>query len=784
VLLAALWLAACDGGAEREAAYLKRGKTLFEESNYIKARLEFKNALQINPKGIDGKYYLALIDEAEGNLQEAFIGMTRLVEQHPEHVPVQVKLGQYFLLSNELEKAREKADVILSLEPRNPDGHALRGAVLLRRGALQEARSEIDTARQTEPGNVGAISVLAGIYQKQGNIEQALEILSEGVKLNPKNKALRLLSIQLHLEANDFSEVEATYRELFALDPGSHRYRTALAKLYVRRGQLDAAEKLLRQSITVAPDDSKRKLLLIDFLANQRGRADAEEQLRGFIEETPEDYQLQFGLGELYIKHKAQEKAEALYRDIIARDGKGPHGLRARGEAARIYFRRGETEEAERHLQEILDEDPANRIALLLRGRLALKQGDYQAAIADLRTLLRDDPTSKDGLASLAEAHLRASEFELAIEALRSLVEIDPLNDKALVRLARLLARRGDYDAAQPFLDAVLARSPDYLPALQSKAEISVIRKAWPEAEAAARSILEQKDQQALGHQVLGNVYKAETRYDEAVVEYRKALDLAPTAPEPLTGMVQSYVAGGKAEAAARFLEDRTADEPQDAIAHNLLGEVYLKQQDLVGAEKAFRLAATQRDDWPVPYINLGQLLMNTGDYARASAAYEEGLSQIPDHEELRFSLAVAYEKAGDLDAAIQAYATMLQANPGLDIVANNLAALIADHQFQERARLEFALQAAERFQTSSDPHFLDTLGWVHYRLGNTPEAVIALERAVLAGGGFPQLRYHLGMALYAADRPDRARQELERALADDAEFTGVEIARATLAKL
>jgi hypothetical protein len=39
-------------------------------------------------------------------------------------------------------------------------------------------------------------------------------------------------------------------------------------------------------------------------------------------------------------------------------------------------------------------------------------------------------------------------------------------------------------------------------------------------------------------------------------------------------------------------------------------------------------------------------------------------------------------------------------------------------------------------------------------------------------------------MALYAADRPDRARQELERALADDAEFTGVEIARATLAKL
>ena len=50
LMLAASLLIACGGKEERKAKYLERGKAYFEEQNFDKARVEFKNVLQIDPK--------------------------------------------------------------------------------------------------------------------------------------------------------------------------------------------------------------------------------------------------------------------------------------------------------------------------------------------------------------------------------------------------------------------------------------------------------------------------------------------------------------------------------------------------------------------------------------------------------------------------------------------------------------------------------------------------------------------------------------------------------------
>ena len=63
VLLFVLMLAGCGGAEERKAKYLERGKTYFEEENYDKARVEFKNVLQIDPKSPGPYFYLGKIAE-------------------------------------------------------------------------------------------------------------------------------------------------------------------------------------------------------------------------------------------------------------------------------------------------------------------------------------------------------------------------------------------------------------------------------------------------------------------------------------------------------------------------------------------------------------------------------------------------------------------------------------------------------------------------------------------------------------------------------------------------
>ena len=71
-LLVVFVLAGCGGAEERKAKYLERGKAYFEEENYDKARVEFRNVLQIDPKTAEPYLYLGQIAESEQEWRKAF----------------------------------------------------------------------------------------------------------------------------------------------------------------------------------------------------------------------------------------------------------------------------------------------------------------------------------------------------------------------------------------------------------------------------------------------------------------------------------------------------------------------------------------------------------------------------------------------------------------------------------------------------------------------------------------------------------------------------------------
>ena len=71
-LLFVFMLGGCGGAEERKAKYLERGKAYFEEENYDKATVEFKNVLQIDPKAGAPYFYLGKIAEKEQEWRTAF----------------------------------------------------------------------------------------------------------------------------------------------------------------------------------------------------------------------------------------------------------------------------------------------------------------------------------------------------------------------------------------------------------------------------------------------------------------------------------------------------------------------------------------------------------------------------------------------------------------------------------------------------------------------------------------------------------------------------------------
>jgi tetratricopeptide (TPR) repeat protein len=85
-----LVLVACS--AEEPQQYLEQGKVLFEKGDLETARVQFKNALQIDPKLSDTYFNLALIAGQKQDWAEVMWNLLETVAIEPGHLEGQVKL--------------------------------------------------------------------------------------------------------------------------------------------------------------------------------------------------------------------------------------------------------------------------------------------------------------------------------------------------------------------------------------------------------------------------------------------------------------------------------------------------------------------------------------------------------------------------------------------------------------------------------------------------------------------------------------------------------------------
>ncbi len=774
-------LGACGDPADRAEKYIERGKNFFEAGDYTRARLEFRNALQIDPNRVEPLYYLGAIYDANGDLKNAYNKFVLVVDKDPKHIRALIKLGHYLLLGNQPDGAMEKATAVLELENDNAEANALRSAIFLRRGELTLAENASKAALAKDPGNVRAASVLAGLRREQGQITDALAILDRTIELNPGERALRLIMINLHAERGEYAQVEQLYGELIGISPANRRLRNDLSRLLLKQGRIDDAEALFRDATEKLPGNTQTKLSLIGFLTDHRGFRAAKRELLAFIKAEPANYDLVFHLASLYSKNKAEDDAKNVYVAIIEDSDVAPAGLKARYLLAQHFVRRDDPERAIQLIEEILEEDPLNIAVLIFRGRHRLVQGAYQDAIVDFRSVLYGEPESTEALGLLAQAQIHLGQIDLAIANLQALLELDPLNGSARRKFTQLLAERQNFDAELNSLDDIA----DSLPRLRSTAEILIARRSWTSAEAVARRIIDHPDGQVLGHRILGDVYHAAMRYAEALREYHKVLDLDPNSPGILRALFRTYKSNNEVEKAVEFFENLITEQPDGAVGYNLLGELYLEQKmapEVV--ERAFRSALRLQPTWAVPHLNLGRSFMISGQQERAINVFQAGLQQVPGHLGLRFALAKAYQDGQDYNAAIDVYESMLNDGTGGLTAANDLASLIADFRYDDRSRLDRALRSVESFGPTSHPAFLDTIGWLHYRLRNIDEALRYLERAARGLPDNPQIRYHLGMTYYEGGQIERAMEELGAAISGAANYLGIESARAAFAKL
>ena len=184
------------------------------------------------------------------------------------------------------------------------------------------------------------------------------------------------------------------------------------------------------------------------------------------------------------------------------------------------------------------------------------------------------------------------------------------------------------------------------------------------------------------------------------------------------------------------------------------------------------------------PYILRARLYLTDGQRVPAADVLKRGIAANPGDQQLPLMLADLLGSMGRVPEAIAMYDGALQRNPSLDVAANNMAQLIADHQYSDPQALEKARRVAERFVTTANPLYQDTLAWVYVRQGQVDRALPILARITGEKGIPKQVNYHYGKALMMNGDKAAAKQQLELAVSDAKPYPGIDDARQLLGQL
>lgn len=777
-------LGGCGGPQARFATHMQRGQQYFAKSDFAKAGVEFRNALQIQPNNGAARLAAGEVAEKLEKYPQAVSFYQAAIDVDPDNVKARVNLSRLLMFGGLTDRALQVIEAGLAKHPDQPDLLAFRASARAQRndesGAIADAEHALRVARDNEE----AIAVRAALYRRKGDFSSAKSLVEGAVASTPDSAPLREMLADLCEVSGDLPGAEQQLKELVRLKPQELAHRDRLAVFYAHADRLDDAQTTLEAAVSALPGNANAKLHLVQFLTSRRGKAQGEEAMRRLISQSPQDYELQIGLADLLLGSGDTAGASSQYRSVVEHDGAGPPGLVARNRLAAIAFTAGKYDEARALTDEVLAKSPADDDALLTAGRLALVKGDATAAIGDFRAVLHDQPQLVQVHRLLAGAYLANHELTLAAETLRAAVDAAPKDAATRLELGQVLIQTGHADTAVTELEKGVQAAPEDPNLRAGLVRAYLFKRDFAAAERAAGDLQTLRPKSAAGPYLKGLAEEGLTQPEAARKEYERALALEPDNFDALGALAQLLQHTGAGSKAVTLLKGAVERKPDDPAVLNLLGEFYLANANLAQADATLTRATTVAPKWWIPWRNLALVKVARKDSAGAIAAYQGAVLAAPGEPQPAAELALVYRHQGRTDDAIGVYEALHRANPGALAATNNLAMLLATYR-QDRPSLDRARDLTANLATSKSGSFLDTTGWVHFKRAEYDEALHALQRASELELNSREIRGHLGLAELHAGQADRARRDLESGLGSGTEaYEGADEVRTALASL
>ena len=432
-----------------------------------------------------------------------------------------------------------------------------------------------------------------------------------------------------------------------------------------------------------------------------------------------------------------------------------PDSLEALIYATAGAIREGEIASASANLQRLFESNAQQQLEQPLEFYLREigKRSDTRNFITALQPLLNAD-SSPELLISATSAALQVQAYDEALKLSEQLLAQTPENVEVILIKARILNAQERYQEALDWLDSSVERLPDNIELRTYYARSLAQEKNIELAKTQFEVLNEQQPEDASIKLALALINLDLQDYDsaEGILNWLVQQDAYSDTAYFYLGRLSEY----RQDTAEAIRYYQNIDSGKHYLDARIDTATLLNEQgDLAAARQVLQTTKTKNTkEWQQLVLAEVSLLQNNEAISEAIDVLSQALGQQPENFELLYVRALLAEQEGNLELLENDLKAILSLDPDNSQALNALGYTLADHN----QRLDEAKDYIERAlsQQPDNPAFIDSMGWLQYRLGNYQEAMQLLQRALdLLNDG--EIAAHLGQVLWDMGQEEKA---------------------------
>jgi tetratricopeptide (TPR) repeat protein len=559
--------------------------------------------------------------------------------------------------------------------------------------------------------------------------EQAKKIISAKTDLEFKDEALEHFINGSTAEAKgDYAAAILEFQDAIRLDKSSGIYY-ALAKNYFYLNKLSLALENARKAVELDSTQDDYYDLLSDIYASGNQTDSAEVVLNKLINIDSTNVSAYYKLARLYEPSKPM-KAVEIYNKITSLIGPDWNVLI---HVADLEEKLGNIDKAENSLVELMKLDPGNS------------------------TLQK----------MAVEFYIRNKKYEKALGIVNNIIELTPDDLEAREKKAQIYIAKGDWKEASNEYSYILDQ-PDV--PFDVKIRIGAVYFSQSLKDSTllptTKKLFNTIDKDTTDWQVkmyLGAIAINEKQDSVAIENFKKVTELAKWNVDGWIRLGGLYYDNKKYDEAAKIMKEAIISFPEDFTVNLILG-LSLSQENNNADAKQYLKKAVDLNSSDINALSAYAFTLNQlKNYDEAIKYLNKALAIKPDDVNLLGTLGLIYDNQGQHALSDSVYESALKIDSANALINNNYAYALSERGIQlDRAlkMVDIALLAEPK-----NSSYLDTKGWIYFKMGKYKIAKEYIEKAIDTGGESAVMLEHLGDIVYKIGEQDYAKKLWEKAL-------------------